>query len=89
MSTDEPPAPRRRTLWATVWSIWLAIVAVTFAVLEAIALVRREPGDTLSENTRAWLGTDKTWKTWGALGFVIALVGFVVWFVPHIVFHAW
>jgi flagellar biogenesis protein FliO len=52
-------------------------------------LVRREPGDTLSENTRAWLGTDKTWKTWGALGFVIALVGFVVWFVPHIVFHAW
>ncbi|MFG1602859.1 hypothetical protein [Actinoplanes sp. NPDC049265] len=62
---------------------------MTFAVLEGIALVRRAPGDTLSENTRHWLGTDRTWKTGGALGFVAALVGFIVWFVPHIVFRSW
>jgi hypothetical protein len=89
MTVEPPQGPRRRTLWATVWGFWLALVAVTFTVLESIALARREPGDTLSENTRTWLGTDKKWKTWGALGFVVALVGFVAWFVPHIVFKAW
>lgn len=89
MTVDGPQAPRRRPLWAIIWAGWLAIVAVTFAVLEGVALVRREPGDTLSENTRQWLGTDRTWKTWGALGFVATLVGSVVWFIPHIVFKVW
>jgi hypothetical protein len=89
VTIDQPQRPRRRTLWAMVWSIWLAIVAVTFAVLEAVALIRRGRGDTLSENLRSWLGTDRTWKTWGAFGFVVALIGFVVWFLPHIVFKTW
>jgi hypothetical protein len=89
VKTPEQPAPKVQGVWARIWTVWLAVVAATFAVLEGIALVRRQPGDTLSENTRHWLGTDRTWTTWGALGFVIALVGFVVWFVPHIVFNAW
>lgn len=72
--------------WARTWAAWLALVAVSFVILEGLALIKRKDGDTLSENTRTWLGTDKRWKTWGALGFVVALVTFVVWFIPHIVF---
>jgi hypothetical protein len=86
---EDPKSTRYRSLWATIWRVWLAVAAATFAVLEGIALIRRQPGDTLSENTRHWLGTDRTWKTWGALGLVVALVGFAIWFVPHIVFKSW
>lgn len=75
--------------WARIWAVWLAIVAASFAVLEGIALVRKKDGDTLSENTRTWIGTDKKWKTWGAAGFAAALIGFVIWFLPHIVFKSW
>jgi hypothetical protein len=90
MNTDDRlPLNRRQRLWGRIWAIWLLLAAVSFAVLEIIGLVNRRPGDTLSENTRRWLGTDRTWRTWGALGFVAALVGFVVWFVPHIVFSVW
>ncbi|GIE98942.1 hypothetical protein [Paractinoplanes rishiriensis] len=86
---DDQQTPQRRSAWAAIWAAWLAIAAVAFAVLETIALARRQRGDTLSENIRVWLGTDKRSKTWGALGFVVALVGFVVWFIPHIVFNIW
>ncbi len=87
MNTDDRlPLNRRQRLWGRIWTIWLLLAAVSFAVLETIGLINRRPGDTLSENTRRWLGTDRTWRTWGALSFVAALVGFVVWFVPHIVF---
>jgi hypothetical protein len=89
VTAEDPKTARYRTLWAAIWRTWLAVAAMTFAVLETIALIRRQPGDTLSENTRHWLGTDRRWATWGALGFVVALVGFVIWFVPHIVFKAW
>lgn len=75
--------------WARTWTIWLAVTAVSFAILETAGLLNKKEGDTLSENTRTWIGTEKTWKTWGALGFVAALVGFVIWFVPHIVFKTW
>lgn len=78
-----------RTFWGAVWSAWLLVVAASFAVLESIALARRADGDTLSANIRRWLGTDKTWKTWGAAGFAVALIGFVGWFIPHIVWKAW
>ena len=57
--------------------------------METIGLVDRRVGDTLSENARRWLGTDRIWRTWGALGFTATLIAFVVWFIPHIVFDAW
>lgn len=75
--------------WERVWAAWLGLVALSFALLEGVALVKREDGDTLSENTRRWIRTEHTWRSWGALGFVAGLVGFVVWFLPHIVFRAW
>ncbi|MEV1109950.1 hypothetical protein AB0I95_15005 [Micromonospora sp. NPDC049751] len=78
-----------RRFWAACWRVWLALVAVSFAILEGIALYRRKPGDTLSENTRTWLRTDKGWRSAGPLAFIGVLVAFVVWFVPHIVWETW
>lgn len=81
--------PKYRSKWSKIWIVWIALAAGSFAVLETIGLVKPKTGDTLSENTRHWLGTDRTWKTWGAGGFVAALIAFVVWFIPHIVWNLW
>ncbi|MFC4089341.1 hypothetical protein [Micromonospora sp. GCM10011541] len=79
-----------RSRWAFIWSVWLVLVAVSFAVLEGIGLANRKTGDTLSENTRNWLGIRKgKWRTAGAFGFIAALVAFVAWFIPHIVWQIW
>lgn len=78
-----------RSRWARIWAVWLVLVAASFAVLETIGLADRRPGDTLSENTRRWLRTDRGWKSAGPLAFIAALVGFVIWFVPHIVWEIW
>lgn len=78
---------RRR--WGRIWIAWLIAVAASFAALEGTALAKRKEGDTLSEQTRRWAGTDRTWKTWGALGFTGVVAGFAVWFIPHIVFRLW
>ncbi|MFY1688165.1 hypothetical protein [Plantactinospora sp. WMMB782] len=78
-----------RNRWAFIWKIWLFLAAVSFAVLEGISLVQRKPGDTLSENTRRWIRTDKGWKSAGPIAFMAALVAFVVWFIPHIVWEIW
>lgn len=78
-----------RSTWARIWAIWLVVVAASFAILEGIALVKRKPGDTLSENTRRWIRTDKGWKSAGPLAFMAALIAFVVWFLPHIVWEIW
>lgn len=82
MTVKPVPGP-----WGRIWGWWLAFFALSFAILETIALIDRSTEDTLSENTRRWLGTNKTWKTGGALAFIVALVGFVIWFIPHIVFN--
>ncbi|WP_326554661.1 hypothetical protein [Micromonospora sp. NBC_01813] len=81
--------PDYRSRWSWIWTAWLIAVAVSFAVLEGIGLINRKPGDTLSENTRHWLGVDRGWKSAGPIGFIVALVAFVVWFVPHIVWEVW
>lgn len=75
--------------WNKIWGVWVAVVAVSFAILEGIALVRKKEGDTLSENTRTWIRTDKGWKSAGPLAFMAALLAFVVWFIPHIVWEIW
>lgn len=77
-------------LWERIWLIWLVVVAASFAILEGIGLVNRKKGDTLSENTRRWLGiTPKKRMTAGAIGLGVALVGFVIWFWPHIALEVW
>ena len=45
--------------WGWVWGIWLAVVGVSFAVLEGIGLSIRNrtgpPNDSLSETSWSWL----------------------------------
>lgn len=82
----EPP---KHGVWATIWAAWLALLAISFAILEGIALWRKAPGDTLSENIRIWIGTKRGWKSAGVLGFIAGLLGFMIWFVPHIVWEVW
>lgn len=82
--------PNYRKRWSRTWAVWLVLVAVSFAILEGAGLVNRKTGDTLSENTRIWLGIRKgQWRTKGALAFIVALLGFVAWFIPHIVWQLW
>lgn len=78
---------RRR--WARTWTVWLVLVAATFAILEGAGLANRKTGDTLSENTRIWLSIRKGRLTRGAVAFIVALLGFVAWFIPHIVWQLW
>ncbi|OKI45101.1 hypothetical protein [Micromonospora sp. CB01531] len=76
--------------WARIWGWWVVLFAVSFALLEGIALAKKPEGDTLSENTRKWLGIrDGKWRTPGVFAFIVALVGFVAWFVPHIAWQVW
>lgn len=76
--------------WGRIWAAWLFLVALSFALLEGLALIKKAEGDTLSENTRHWLGIRAgKWRTAGAFGFIAVLVGFVVWFIPHIVWQVW
>jgi hypothetical protein len=70
-----------------LWAAWLIFIVVTFAVLEGIALVNHRAGDTLSENTRRWIGlyAEHRWvRAAGAGLFAGACFGLVGWFVPHI-----
>ena len=73
--------------WTVTWAIWLVVVAGSFAVLEGLALRDSRTGDTLSENTRRWLGIEPAHRIRRVAvpAFVAVLVGFVVWFIPHIV----
>lgn len=75
--------------WA--WIAWGATSFVSFLVLELVALQNHKYGDTLSENIRRWLGMDppNSRRQIAVPAFVALLVGFVIWFVPHIVLSVW
>ena len=70
--------------WA--WITWAAVTVVSFAVLEAIAILNGRSPDTLSENIRRWIGVEPQSRTRliGVPLFLAVLFGFVAWFVPHI-----
>lgn len=69
--------------WSAVWAVWLAVMAISFGVLEWVTLRRHE---TLSENMRRWLGIEppKPWRRVSVALFTGAVIGFAAWFVPHI-----
>lgn len=71
---------------SSTWAIWLASVAVSFGVLEGIALLNKKDGDTLSENTRKWIGLKENGvkRVAGASIFAGTILGFATWFVVHI-----
>jgi hypothetical protein len=59
--------------------IWAALFAAG-VLAEIVALVRKQPGDTLSENLRR-LVTRHPYVKWGTLA---AWLAFAVWFALHI-----
>lgn len=71
------------------WTVWVLVVALSFAALETAGLLTSGDGDTLSEWTRAVLGIDpvRPWRIAGTIGFAVALLGFVAWYLPHILFR--
>lgn len=76
----------------TAWArFWLSIGAVAVAA-ELVALIRKQPGDTLSEQVWAWLHVTPgktpmraallSWRS-----FVVA--AFLLWLVAHFVLGWW
>lgn len=70
------------------WAAFLALAAAGFAIWEGVALAARRTDRTLSYKIREWLGIDpqRPHRVAASVVFVLLLVGFVAWFIPHIVF---
>lgn len=70
-----------------IWIVWLITVLASFGIIEGATLVNKQKGDTLSENTRKWIGLlsqDTKKRAAGAAVFAGTALGLVVWFVLHI-----
>jgi hypothetical protein len=69
--------------YTVAWILW----GLAFVVIEAKAILdgrAGDPGGTLSEHLRLWLGTSRTSSKqhrWLGAG---AFVLFILWFTPHI-----
>lgn len=68
--------PQPQTRWLIYWAVVFGVLG--FVLPEAFAIVNDEPGDTLSESLRYTIDAVP-----GGLG-PLLFVGFIVWFVPHI-----
>lgn len=70
-------------IWAWLWLAWIAV----FAVIEAVALRRRAPGDTLSEHIWLWFGIGEPGKRPTVTGWVrlrrFALLAGIAWLALH------
>ena len=66
-------------IWAWLWIGWLAI----FAAVEGVALVRKAPGDTLSEHVWRWFAIGEPGKRPAMTGWVrlrrFALLAGLAW----------
>ena len=65
--------------WQTAWLLWLAM----FGVIEGAAILRKEPGDTLSEHVWKWFSVKDKARGWRQRRSVLAL--FMVWLSAHLV----
>lgn len=75
------------------WS-WFMVafvgLLVAFGVWETGAIVSGHREWTFTYKIRTWLGIEqKKPVIWAVVVFTLTLVGFVVWFVPHIVLGWW
>lgn len=64
--------------WA--WAIWIGM----FAIIEGAALMRKEPGDTLSEHVWDWFDAGKKPRGWTLRR--IGLGAFMLWLTAHFLF---
>lgn len=86
--------------WGTIWGIWLAVVGVSFGVLEGIGLSIRNktgtglpPNDSLSETSWRWLhvvpGQGVEHWTLPHVLAAIFLLGMCVVLIGHIALGLW
>lgn len=73
------------------WSLYLIAVTIGFAVWETAAIVTGHRDRTLTYKIRVWLGieTKRPHRLWASIAFTVGLIGFNVWFIPHIIFGWW
>jgi hypothetical protein len=70
-------------MWTWLWLSWIGL----FLILEAVALVRKERGDTLSEHVWNWFSlkgkkhTKKPWQVAVRFGFI----AFWAWLTIHFI----
>ena len=67
------------TTFTWLWIIWLAF----FVVIEAAAIIRKDPDDTLSEHVWAWFKIKDKPRAWTWRRVVLA--GFLAWLLVHMV----
>lgn len=83
MTTEQPeqPAPKKSiSKWTIAWIIWI----VMFLVIEALALVNKTEGDTLSEKIRSWGGIKTPERKGAQWAVFLAFLVFIIWFPIHI-----
>ena len=70
--------------WSAWWLSWLLLVVAGFAIPEAVAIKRKQSGDTLTENIRLWLRTDTPGG--GASWLIVwsTLMTVLMWLLGHI-----
>lgn len=73
------------------WSWYTAAVGIGFAVWETAAIMLGKRQWTFTYKIRQWLGIDpvRPWRLPASIAFSMAMVGFTVWFIPHIVLGWW
>lgn len=74
------------SVWTVAWVLWIA----AFAVIEGLALARKEKGDTLSEHVWKWFAVkdENAHPVWRWVGRVLLLTG-GVWLTGHLAFGWW
>lgn len=76
--------PGRDPGWLRLyWPVWLALVVLTFAVPETVAIVASGEGGTLSEMTREWIGTTEGQASAGWVAMTVVAGGAAVWWIGH------
>lgn len=73
--------------WNVLWALFVIVPLLAFGIFEFLG----RHGHTLSSYVRRWLGISppKPYRRRASLAFVVVLVGFDVWFIPHIVWSVW
>jgi hypothetical protein len=73
------------------WPWYLAAVTIGFGLWETSAIITGHREWTLTYKIRTWLGieTGEPRRVWTSIVFAVAIIGFNVWFIPHIIFGWW
>lgn len=74
------------------WGWFLGAIAVIFGGVEGWAIFRNRRDQTLTYWLRVKIGVEghaKPTSLTSSFVFILAMVGFTIWFVPHIAFGWW